>query len=61
MQGIAPHVHMQQVAGRLDTIATRAEAETALDETGHLYDAMGPALQYLADQLMERQRIRDLP
>ena len=62
MQGIDPHDSMQQLADRLDTIAARAEAGTALDGIGDLYDAIDPALHCLADQLMQRprQRIRDL-
>jgi len=64
MQGMDPHAHMQQLAGKPDTVATRAEADTALDEIEYLYDAMDPELHdlranHLTDRL--RQRIRELP
>jgi hypothetical protein len=62
MQGIDSHAHMQQLTGRLDTIAAHAEAGTALYGSENPHEATEPALHYLAGQLMQRprQRVRDL-
>jgi hypothetical protein len=36
MSGIDPYAYMQQVAGRLDELTSRAEIETVLDELEYL-------------------------
>jgi hypothetical protein len=57
-QGIDSIAWMQQLAGRLDQLANRAEIESALDDLEYLMEALDPELQgpayALAEQLRER-------
>ena len=55
-QGIDAIAWMQQLAGRLDQLRTRAEIETALDDVEYLMEALDPELQAPACQLVERLR-----
>ena len=61
-QGIDAVAWMQQLAGRIDSLATRAEVESALDDVEYLMDALDPELQDPAYQLVEalRQRLERL-
>lgn len=55
-QGIDAIAWVQQLAGRLDRLHTRAEIESALDDVEYLMDALDPELQEPAYQLVERLR-----
>lgn len=57
-QGIDSLTWMQQLAGRLDRLRTRAEIEAALDDVEYLIDALDPELQDPAWQLAEDLRRR---
>lgn len=63
MQGVDPYAYLQQVAARLETLTTRREVETVLDEIEYLYEVMDPELMYLADDLIGRlrERLRGMP
>jgi uncharacterized lipoprotein YmbA len=54
--GIDSIAWMQQLAGRLDRLETRAEIEAALDDVEYLIDALDPELQQPAYQLAEQLR-----
>jgi len=56
MHGVDPYGYLQQIAGRLDRLANRTEAETLLDEVEYLYEVMDPELQPLADTVIARLR-----
>lgn len=55
-QGIDSIGWMQQLAGRLDHLKSRAEITSALDEVEFLLDALDPELQEPANQLVEALR-----
>jgi len=57
-QGIDSIAWMQQLAGRIDQLETRAEIEAALDDVEYLMDALDPELQDPAYQLVEALRRR---
>ncbi|MCG6965591.1 MAG: hypothetical protein LJE59_03705 [Chromatiaceae bacterium] len=57
-QGIDSIAWMQQLAGRLDQLRTRAEIGSALDDVEYLLDALDPELQDAAYQLVEVLRNR---
>ena len=57
-QGIDAIAWMQQLAGRVDRLETRAEIEAALDDVEYLMDALDPELQEPAYQLVEVLRRR---
>ena len=56
--GIDSIAWMQQLAGRLDRLVTRAELTQALDDVEYLIDALDPELQGPAYQLAEDLRRR---
>jgi len=58
MDGIDPFAFMQSAAGRLDRIDDPAELDRLLDDLEYLFEALDPELQYLAEDLMQRTRIR---
>jgi hypothetical protein len=49
---------MQSAAGRLDRIEDPAELDRLLDDLEYLFEALDPELQYLAEDLMQRTRVR---
>ena len=51
--GIDSIAWMQQLAGQLDRLETRADLESALDDLEYLMDALDPELQEPAYQLVE--------
>ena len=55
-EGIDAIAWMQQLAGRIDQLATRAQIESALDDVEYLMDALDPELQAGAYQLVEALR-----
>jgi len=57
-QGIDSIAWMQQLAGRIEELRTRAEIEAALDDVEYLMDALDPELQDPAYQLVEALRRR---
>jgi len=57
-EGIDAIGWMQQLAGRIDQLRTRAEIESALDDVEYLMDALDPELQDPAYQLVEALRRR---
>jgi hypothetical protein len=57
-QGIDAIAWMQQLAGRLDQLQTRAEIGAALDDVEYLIDALDPELHGPAYQLVELLRAR---
>lgn len=57
-QGIDAVARMQQLAGRLDRLAGRAEIEGALDDVEYLIDALDPELHGPAYQLVEALRAK---
>ncbi len=57
-EGIDAIAWMQQLAGRIDQLRTRAEIESALDDVEYLMDALDPELQDPAYQLVEALRRR---
>lgn len=63
MQGVDPYAYLQQVAASLESLSTRREIETVLDELEYLYEVIDPELMYLADDLIERlrKRLRGMP
>jgi hypothetical protein len=63
MQGVDPYAYLQQVAASLESLSTRREIETVLDELEYLYEIIDPELMYLADDLIERlrKRLRGMP
>ena len=63
MQGVDPYAYLQQVAASLETLSTRREIETVLDEVEYLYEVMDPELMDLADDLIARlrKRLRGMP
>ena len=63
MQGVDPYAYLQQVAASLESLSTRREIETVLDELEYLYEITDPELMYLADDLIERlrKRLRGMP
>ena len=63
MQGVDPYAYLQQVAASLESLSTRRETETVLDELEYLYEVIDPELMYLADDLIERlrKRLRGMP
>ena len=63
MQGVDPYAYLHQVAASLDSLSTRREIETVLDELEYLYEVIDPELMYLADDLIERlrKRLRGMP
>jgi hypothetical protein len=63
MQGVDPYAYLQQVAASLESLGTRREIETVLDELEYLYEIIDPELMYLADDLIERlrKRLRGMP
>lgn len=56
--GVDPYAYLQQVAGVLDRLDDRGRINTILDELEYLYEVLDPELQPLADDLIERLRIR---
>ncbi len=56
--GVDPYAYLQQVAGVLDRLDDRGRINTILDELEYLYEVIDPELQPLADDLIERLRIR---
>ena len=52
-EGIDSLAWMQQLAGQLDKLETRADIESALDDLEYLMDALDPELQDPAYQLVE--------
>jgi hypothetical protein len=52
---------MQQVAGRLNELTSRAEIETVLDELEYLFEVIPPDFQDHAEQLISlmRERLAD--
>ena len=63
MHGVDPYGYLQQVAGQLDKLGTRADVETVLDEIEYLYEVMDPELHYLADDVIARlrERLKGMP
>ncbi|MGB5200306.1 MAG: hypothetical protein WBN68_22115 [Sedimenticolaceae bacterium] len=57
-QGIDSLAWMQQLAGRIDQLNSRAEIESALDDIEYLTEALDPQLQESAYQLIEMLRRR---
>ena len=57
-QGIDSLAWMQQLAGRMDQLNSRAEIESALDDVEYLMEALDPELQESAYQLIEMLRRR---
>ena len=55
-QGIDSLAWMQQLAGRMDQLNSRAEIESALDDIEYLMEALDPELQESAYQLIEMRR-----
>ena len=55
-QGIDSLAWMQQLAGRMDQLNSRAEIESALDDIEYLMEALDPELQESAYQLIEMLR-----
>ncbi len=51
--GIDAVAWMQQLAGRIDQLTSRAQIESALDDVEYLMDALDPELQGPACQLVE--------
>lgn len=56
--GVDPYAYLQEVAGVLDRLDDRGRINTILDELEYLYEVIDPELQPLADDLIERLRIR---
>ena len=56
--GIDSIAWMQQLAGRMDQLKSRAEIESALDDVEYLMEALDPELQESAYQLIEALRRR---
>ncbi|MGB5452359.1 MAG: hypothetical protein WBN02_07175 [Sedimenticolaceae bacterium] len=56
--GIDSIAWMQQLAGHLDRLGSRAELESALDDVEYLMEALDPELQGPACQLAEELRRR---
>lgn len=63
MPGIDPYSYMQKVAARLETLTTRSEIETVLDELEYLFEVIPPDLQEPAEQLIAhlRSKLESLP
>ncbi len=57
-QGVDSIAWMQQLAGRMDQLNSRAEIESALDDIEYLMEALDPELQESAYQLIETLRRR---
>jgi len=56
MSGVDPSAHLQQVAGRLDSLGDHRSAQRALDGLEYLYRVMAPEPQPLADAPPARPR-----
>jgi ABC-type transporter Mla subunit MlaD len=56
LQGVDSIAWMQQLAGRMDRLSSRAEIESALDDIEYLMEALDPELQESAYQLIDALR-----
>lgn len=52
LNGVNPYAYMQLVAGQMNTLTTRSEIETVLDELEYLFEVIPPELQDNAETLI---------
>jgi hypothetical protein len=58
LSGIDPYAVMQHAAGRTRASRDPTELERLYDDIEYLYEAVGPELRGLAEQVMQRLRER---
>ena len=61
MSGIDPYAYLNQVSQKMDSLTSRAQIETVLDEVEYLFEVIPPDLQHLAEPIIAelRQRLSD--
>lgn len=61
MAGVNPMAYLERVSFNLPNLTTNEQIMPVLNELEHLYKALDPEFQHLADQLIETLRGRLTP
>jgi len=61
MSGVDPYAYMQKISINMDTLTSRQEIETVLDEIEYLFEIIPPEMQDNAETLIEllRSKLND--
>jgi hypothetical protein len=61
MAGFNPMAYLEKISFNLPNLTTNEQIMPVLSELEHLYEALDPEFQHLADQLIETLRRRLTP